>query len=87
MEYRISKNYTAVAPSRVKDKKYDIYYNGKYLLSFGSRSYQQYHDKIGYYQYLDHHDEYRRLLYRIRHQSDHINDPNYSGYWSWNFLW
>ena len=39
MEYRISKNYTAVAPSRVKDKKYDIYKNGKYLLSFGCRIY------------------------------------------------
>ena len=87
MEYRISKNYTAVAPSRVKDKKYDIYKNGKYLLSFVSRIYQQYYDQIGFYRYLDHRDEYRRLLYRVRHKKDHIDDPNYPGYWSYWYLW
>ena len=39
-------------PSTRKNKKYDVYKNDKYLVSFGSSLNQQYFDKIGYYSNL-----------------------------------
>lgn len=79
--------YIIVAPSKYKHKKYDVFQHNKYLLSFGDNRYQHYCDKFGYYSHLNHLDPKRRLLYRMRHQNDNINDPRYPGYWSWNFLW
>lgn len=86
MKYSID-DYTIIAPSIKKFKKYDVYYKNKYLLSYGDIRYNHYYDKFGYYSYLNHNDPERRLLYRKRHHNDHIHNPNYSGYWSYNFLW
>ena len=36
-------------PSTRKNKKYDVYKNDKYLISFGSSLNKHYFDKIGYY--------------------------------------
>ena len=70
-----------------QNKKYDVYKDDKYITSFGDKRYQHYHDKIGHFRHLDHNNNKRRQLYRIRHKGDNINDPNYAGYWSWNYLW
>ena len=74
-----------------KNKKYSVYVydnNGKLkLIHFGDIRYQHYKDQIGLYSYLDHNDKKRRNLYRIRHKNDHIEDPSYPGFWSYNFLW
>jgi len=74
-------------PSIRENKKYDVYYDTKYIISFGDKRYQHYKDKIGYYNNLNHNDKERRKLYRDRHKNDYINDPNYAGFWSWHYLW
>jgi hypothetical protein len=79
--------YKIVAPSKKKHKKYDVYKNDKYILSFGDLRYEHYHDKIGYYKNLNHGDKQRRSNYRKRHKNDHINDPDRAGYWSYWYLW
>lgn len=81
-----NKNYIII-PSQRKNKKYDVYIDGEYLLSFGDKNYSQYHDQFGYYSHLDHNDEKRRDNYRARHKHTNINDPNYPAYWSMKFLW
>lgn len=83
----INKENYLVVPSKTKFKKYDVYKKGKFLLSFGDVNYQQYHDKFGYFKILDHNDEKRRKNYRERHKNDKINNPDYAGYWSYNYLW
>lgn len=68
-----------------KFKKYDVFKNGKYFLSFGDKRYQQYKDKIGFYKHLDHKNRKRRELYYKRHgESDDINSPKW---WSHRWLW
>lgn len=84
--YKKIKGYDIYVSTR-KNKKYDAYKNDKYITSFGDKNYEHYNDKIGYYSHLDHNDKKRRELYRIRHKNDYINDPNYAGYWAWNYLW
>ena len=59
----------------------------RYLLSFGSKQHEHFNDKIGYYKNLNHNDKERRKRYRARHKNDNIDDPNYAGFWSWNYLW
>lgn len=80
------KGYTIKVSTR-KNKKYDVYKDDKYITSFGDKRYQHYKDLIGYYKNLDHNDKKRRELYRLRHKNDNIDDPNYAGYWAYNFLW
>ena len=70
-----------------KNKKYDVYKDDKYIISFGDKNYQHYYDKIGHFRSLDHNNNKRRELYRARHKNDNITDPEYAGYWSWNYLW
>jgi len=74
-----------------KHKKYSVYVlsnTGKpKLISFGDNRYQQFFDKLGLYSHLNHEDPKRRNNYRRRHANDHINDPNYPGFWSYNYLW
>lgn len=55
--------------SRRKGKKYDVYKDGKYLVSFGAKDYQQYKDKtpLKAYSNLDHNDKDRRKRYYQRH--------------------
>ena len=68
-----------------KNKKYDVYKNGKYLLSFGDSRYQHYHDKLGYYRHLDHNDEERRERYYKRFGED--ADFESAKYFSHELLW
>ena len=53
-------------PSTRKNKKYDVYKNDKYLISFGSSSNQHYFDKIGYYSNLNHLDKRKKENYYKR---------------------
>lgn len=55
-----------------KGKKYDAYKNGRYLVSFGAKKYQQFKDKtpLRAYSHLDHNDRERRRLYYTRHGKD-----------------
>ena len=82
-----NKNYY-VTKSLRKHKKYDVYLNGDYLLSFGDRRYQHYHDRIGEFNYLDHKDNERRDNYLKRaYGIGNVNNPKSSNYWSINYLW
>lgn len=79
--------FTFVAPATVKGKKYSVYdSDGKYITSFGSNAYEQYHDKIGHYSSKDHLDKKRRDNYRKRHAKDNLNELS-AGYFSWHYLW
>lgn len=76
-----------IEESTRRNKKYDVYdFNYKYLTSFGDKRYQHYHDRLGLYSKLDHWDQERRRLYRLRHTESHTN-PKKAGYWSWYWLW
>lgn len=59
--------FTFVAPSKRKNKKYDVFINSKYITSFGDTRFQQYYDRIGHYANLNHNSEKRRQLYYARH--------------------
>jgi hypothetical protein len=72
-------------PSTRKFKKYDVYKNGKYIVSFGDKRYQQYKDKIGYYSELDHLDKKRRLRYYQRHGKDAVVES--AKWFSHKYLW
>jgi hypothetical protein len=67
-----------------KNKKYDVYKNGRYLLSFGDSRYEQYFDKIGLYSKQNHNDEKRRELYYKRHGPAKIESAKW---FSHNYLW
>lgn len=86
MKYKVG-NFIVKAPSKNINKKYDVFENGKFIVSYGDRNYQHYKDKLGYYSELDHNDKQRRKLYRKRHAKDKINNPYYAGYWAYNYLW
>lgn len=68
-----------------KNKKYDVYKNNKYLLSFGSKSHQQYFDKLGYYSHLNHNDKTRRDNYYKRFGK--VAKPDTAKWFSHNYLW
>lgn len=73
------------------NKKYNalIYDDSGNLIKkipFGDKRYQQFHDKIGLYKHLDHHDNKRRLNYQSRHKNDKLNEFS-PGYFSWHYLW
>lgn len=53
---------------------------------FGSISYQQYHDRIGIYNYLDHHDLKRRRLFRERFDR-FKNKKESAGWFAYHYLW
>jgi hypothetical protein len=73
-----------VYPSKRKNKKYDVFKDNKYLLSFGDNRYEHYKDKIGHYKDLNHNDEKRKELYYKRHGKAN----KYSAKWfSHKFLW
>ena len=85
--YRFKKkkgSYIFYAPAKNGTAKYDVYdKNEKFLTSIGSRNYQQYHDKIGYYSKLDHKDRKRRQLYHIRHR----HNKGLAGMLALHYLW
>lgn len=78
--------------SKTKYKKYDAILQGKekkYIVPFGDKRYENYHDLTGLdlYPKLLHGDKKRRKLYRGRHQKD-LKAGHYSpGYFSYYILW
>lgn len=75
--------------SKRKNKKYDVFDDkNDYILSFGDTRYQQYHDKIGHYKHLDHHDKDRRKNYLARAKGiGHVDDPYSANHYSIEYLW
>lgn len=71
--------------SRRKSKKYDLFENDKYILSFGASDYPQYFDKLGYYKDFNHNNDKRRENYYKRFGPS--NDIYSAKYWSHNVLW
>jgi hypothetical protein len=59
--------YVFIAPSRNKDKKYDVYKDGVFIVSFGGLGYSQFRDAIGHYKDQDTKDPKRRINYLKRH--------------------
>ena len=72
-------------PSTRKNKKYDVYKNDKYLISFGSSLNKHYFDKIGYYSNLNHLDKKRRDNYYKRFGKDATFES--AKYFSHKYLW
>lgn len=81
--------------SKTKNKKYDAYYNGRWI-PFGDVRYQHYKDStgLGLYSHLDHKDKYRRANYRARHKAVLLKDKspayknkNSPAYWAYTYLW
>ena len=70
--------------SNKKGKKYDVYKDGKYLLSFGSNAHGQYHDKLGHFSHLDHFDDIRRDSYYRRFGKA---KPETAKWFSHKYLW
>ena len=68
-----------------KGKKYDVYKNNKYLVSFGSKKNFHYYDKIGFYKNLNHLDNKRRDNYYKRFGRD--AKPDTAKYFSHMYLW
>jgi len=73
--------------SQRKGKKYDVYKDGKYIVSFGSSNHQQYRDKtpIKAYSYLNHNDKERRKRYYQRHGKEAKFES--AKYFSHKYLW
>ena len=74
-----------VEVSKRKNKKYDVYTDGKYLLSYGDNRYAHYYDQFGHYSHLNHLDSKRKKLFYARHGK--TNDVNSGLFWSSRFLW
>lgn len=55
-----------IAPSKHKNKKYDVYIGNSYITSFGALGMEQYFDKIGYYRSNDHKDKKRLKQFNQR---------------------
>jgi hypothetical protein len=71
--------------SKRKDKKYDVFKNNRYVVSFGDNRYEQYKDKIGIYKDLDHGDKKRRDNYYARHGKQ--SRMGTAKYFSHKYLW
>jgi hypothetical protein len=71
--------------SKRKNKKYDVFKNNRYVVSFGDNRYQQYKDKIGIYKSLDHGDKKRRDNYYARHGKE--SRLGSAKYFSHKYLW
>lgn len=72
-------------PSTRAHKKYDVFEHGRYVTSFGDKRYQQYHDKLGVYRHLDHHDAQRRANYYRRFGRQAVRGT--AKYFSHKYLW
>lgn len=76
-----------IRKSTRKGKKYDVYKDGTYLLSFGALAYEQFRDStpLKAYKHLDHMDKERQRLYFARH--GRTTDKSSAKYWSNKYLW
>jgi len=73
-----------VKPSKVKDKKIDVFKSGKKIATIGAKGYNDYptYLKTKGKEYADE----RRRLYKIRHNKDRlVSDSN--GYYADRLLW
>jgi hypothetical protein len=71
-----------------KNKKYDVYKNDKYIVSFGASKMQHYKDLLGHYKSLDHNDIKRRNAFNSRFKRlIDKHDKNSGIYWSAKYLW
>lgn len=75
-----------ITKSKHKNKKYDIYHNGHFLLSFGDTRYEHYRDKtpLKLYSALDHKDKDRLINFWKRHKF--TMNKNSANYWA-RYLW
>jgi hypothetical protein len=73
-----------VKPSKVKDKKIDVFKSGKKIASIGAKGYKDYptYLKTKGKEYADE----RRRLYKIRHNKDRLV-KNSNGYYADKLLW
>ena len=77
-----------IKPSTRKNKKYDVFKNDKYIVSFGDKRYQHFIDRFGYYSNLNHYDEQRAENYRKRAKGlAPINNPYKANFWAYWYLW
>ena len=72
-----------IEPSKNKNKKIDVYKDGKYICAIGDVNYNDYP------MYLEskgkEYAEKRRVLYHSRHKKENV--PNTRGYYALNILW
>ena len=66
-----------IKPSTLKNKKLDVYKNGKKIASIGD---------IRYSDFLQHKDEERRMRYKQRHESNR-HKPGTAGFYADRILW
>jgi len=73
-----------VKPSKVKDKKIDVFKSGKKIATIGAKGYNDYptYLKTKGKEYADE----RRRLYKIRHNKDRLV-KNSNGYYADRLLW
>lgn len=83
-----------IRPSSYQHKKYDVFRDNKYVLSFGDSRHQHYKDKLGHFKHLDHNDEKRRERFHKRMKSIKksdgklaYRDKNSPLYYSMMYLW
>lgn len=68
-----------------KNKKYDVFKDGEYVISFGDKRYQHYFDKLGLYRDMNHFDKKRRKSYYKRFGLYAV--PYSAKYFSHKYLW
>ena len=78
--------YTFKKSTRI-NKKYDVFKNGKYLVSFGDSRYEQYEDKtpLKLYSSKSHYDKKRKDAYYKRHGKK--ADFESAKWFSHKYLW
>jgi len=73
-----------IYPSVNKNKKIDVYKNGKKIVSIGAAGYLDY--SMYLYQYGKEYADQRQRLYKLRHAKD-INKKGTAGYYANLILW
>ena len=71
--------------SKRKNKKYDVFKNNRYVVSFGDNRYQQFKEKIGIYKALDHGDKKIRDNYYAMHGKE--SRLGIAKFFSHKYLW
>lgn len=83
-----------ISPVKEGNKKYKAINPDGTVTYFGDKRYQQYKDRIGFYDYLDHKDKERRKNYRRR--AEGITNKNgeltykipfTANWYSYHYLW
>ncbi len=86
MKLQIGNDKYEIKLSNKKTKKLDVFKNGEYHLSFGSKIHQHYYDMSGLLPKSQNHlDIDRRKNYYARHKDS--DDPDSAKFWSHIMLW